>query len=211
MRVFSVRPRKPIHKTRSAAITPPAALFGKRPTCYSSFSSVWYIIRQSAEFVKRFCKFFRDFFKKAGKREKICARGLTFRGVSDIIITVDVGGKRIAVPCRPTRTISSVGQSHRLITGWSKVRALDGPPTNGGERIAFPAVCCPERARSGAGVNDSPVGCQSRDGDRAVTPSQRRRRDRALDGPPNQNNPNPKRLIVTRDWFGFVLYLKEIR
>ena len=27
-----------------------------------------------------------------------------------------------------SRTISSVGQSHRLITGWSKVRALDGPP-----------------------------------------------------------------------------------
>ena len=26
------------------------------------------------------------------------------------------------------RAISSVGQSHRLITGWSKVRALDGPP-----------------------------------------------------------------------------------
>ena len=30
-----------------------------------------------------------------------------------------------------TRTISSVGQSHRLIIGWSKVRALDGPPKNG--------------------------------------------------------------------------------
>ena len=27
-----------------------------------------------------------------------------------------------------TRAISSVGQSYRLITGWSKVRALDGPP-----------------------------------------------------------------------------------
>ena len=27
------------------------------------------------------------------------------------------------------RAISSVGQSYRLITGWSKVRALDGPPT----------------------------------------------------------------------------------
>ena len=26
--------------------------------------------------------------------------------------------------------ISSVGQSYRLITGWSKVRALDGPPNN---------------------------------------------------------------------------------
>ena len=26
------------------------------------------------------------------------------------------------------RAISSVGQSYRLITGWSKVRALDGPP-----------------------------------------------------------------------------------
>ena len=25
-------------------------------------------------------------------------------------------------------TISSVGQSHRLITGWSEVRDLDGPP-----------------------------------------------------------------------------------
>ena len=29
------------------------------------------------------------------------------------------------------RTISSVGQSNRLITGRSKVRALDGPPKNG--------------------------------------------------------------------------------
>ena len=39
----------------------------------------------------------------------------------------------------PLRTISSVGQSHRLITGRSKVRALDGPPKNP-ERFALVTI-----------------------------------------------------------------------
>ena len=40
------------------------------------------------------------------------------------------------------RAISSVGQSYRLITGWSKVRALDGPPKKGISPLRGDAFFC---------------------------------------------------------------------
>ena len=39
--------------------------------------------------------------------------------------------------------------------------------------------------------------------------SGRRAKRRAPDGPPDENNPN-RSLVVTRDWFGFILFIENL-